>query len=57
MLTYEQWQIERTRLEAAQADIQTAIDNIEGSYSGGGVAWSRTGKTLIRFRKHHNKER
>lgn len=43
MLTYEQWQVERARLEAAQADIQTAIDNIEGSYSGGGVAWSRTG--------------
>lgn len=43
MFTYEQWQVERARLEAAQGEIQTAIDNIEASYSSGGVVWNRTG--------------
>lgn len=43
MLTYEQWAIERARLESAQADIQTVIDTIEASYAVSGVVWDRTG--------------
>lgn len=44
MLTLEQWEIERAKLEQAQEDIQGVIDTINASYGGGGsVAWSRVG--------------
>ncbi len=42
MLTLEQWEIERARLVAAQADIQSIIDALNASFSEG-VVWDRTG--------------